>query len=354
MLRLGDSKRPYENFINSIDSEYTKRSYKYHLGKFMARQPKLTVQAFLQLPINQIEEMIIDYIIDLKKEGLSSIYIHLKLSALRHLCIMNDVRINTEKIAKFIGERIKKNTDRAYNHAEIKQVADASDLRIRCMILLLSSTGIRIGAVPLLKLKHLEKLDSLYKITIYENTRDQYFTFCTPETAECIDSYLEYRKRCGEKLTGESFLIRNQFNMNDLEQIRKYSRGVSRSSLLCLLNIRLVKSGLRVINHTYTGKQRHPISMAHGFRKFFTTQLVNSRINPEIREMLLGHSIGLASAYYKPTEEEMLEEYMKGVDNLTINPENRLKRKVEKLEVEASQLQRLQAAVKALEMKINK
>ena len=35
--------------------------------------------------------------------------------------------------------------------------------------------------------------------------------------------------------------------------------------------------------------------------------------------MLLGHSIGLASAYYNPTEDEMLEEYMKAVDNLTIN-----------------------------------
>ena len=48
----------------------------------------------------------------------------------------------------------------------------------------------------------------------------------------------------------------------------------------------------------------------------------------------------------------MLDEYMKALDNLTINPENRLKRKVEKLEVEASQLQRLQAAVQRLEAKI--
>ena len=38
--------------------------------------------------------------------------------------------------------------------------------------------------------------------------------------------------------------------------------------------------------------------------------------------MLLGHSIGLAGAYYKPTEDEMLDEYMKTADNLTINEEN--------------------------------
>ena len=57
--------------------------------------------------------------------------------------------------------------------------------------------------------------------------------------------------------------------------------------------------------------------------------------------MLLGHKIGLSSAYYRPTEEEMLEEYMKAADNLTINEENRLRRKVEKLEVEKTSYDRL-------------
>jgi hypothetical protein len=75
--------------------------------------------------------------------------------------------------------------------------------------------------------------------------------------------------------------------------------------------------------------------------QFFTTQLIHSKVIPEVREMLLGHNIGLTSAYYKPTEDEMLEEYMKAVDNLTINPENRLRRKVEKLEVERSQIDAL-------------
>ena len=70
------------------------------------------------------------------------------------------------------------------------------------------------------------------------------------------------------------------------------------------------------------------------------------------RRMLEGHSIGIDQHYCKPSEADLLDEYMKGVDNLTINPENRLRRKVEKLEVEASQLQRLQAAVTALEQKI--
>jgi hypothetical protein len=68
--------------------------------------------------------------------------------------------------------------------------------------------------------------------------------------------------------------------------------------------------------------------------------------------MLLGHKIGLASAYYRPSEDDMSNEYLKAIDNLTINEENRLKRKVEKLEVEKTQFQRLAAQIKALEKKI--
>jgi hypothetical protein len=47
--------------------------------------------------------------------------------------------------------------------------------------------------------------------------------------------------------------------------------------------------------------------------------------------MLLGHSIGLSDSYYKPTEKEMLTEYLKVVDALTINYENRLSKQVQEL-----------------------
>jgi hypothetical protein len=60
-----------------------------------------------------------------------------------------------------------------------------------------------------------------------------------------------------------------------------------------------------------------------------TTQLISSKVNPKIREMLLGHKIGLASAYYRPIVEEVYKEYSKAIDNLTIDPANRLQRKIE-------------------------
>ena len=39
-------------------------------------------------------------------------------------------------------------------------------------------------------------------------------------------------------------------------------------------------------------------------------------------EITMGHKIGVSSSYYKPTEREVLEDYLKAVPLLTINGEN--------------------------------
>ena len=49
--------------------------------------------------------------------------------------------------------------------------------------------------------------------------------------------------------------------------------------------------------------------------------------------MFMGHSIGLDDHYFKPGENDVLEEYLKAVDMLTINEEHRLKRKVDELTI---------------------
>jgi chromosome segregation ATPase len=45
----------------------------------------------------------------------------------------------------------------------------------------------------------------------------------------------------------------------------------------------------------------------------------------------MGHSIGLDDNYFKPSENDVLEEYLTAVDWLTINEENRLKKQVKEL-----------------------
>jgi hypothetical protein len=77
--------------------------------------------------------------------------------------------------------------------------------------------------------------------------------------------------------------------------------------------------------------------------------MIRSKLNPEAREMLLGHSIGLSNAYYKPDSNEILEEYLKAVDLLTINEENRLKRKVKTLTARSNDLDEIKTKLIDLE-----
>jgi integrase len=299
------------------------------------------IDKFEDLIGEQKQNQIITYLMSLREKKLSYNSISTRLNAIYHFYDMNDVSLNKKKIKMFKGEYTRKVVDRAYTHEDIKKILDISDLRAKTIVLLMASSGLRIGGLPSLKLRNIQKIDSIYKITVYEGSNSQYFTFCSPECTSYIDAYLDFRTKNGENLDKHSYLIRDQFDITDLEQIKNKSKGMSISGLESLLSVILLKSGVRTINHS-GGRQE--VARAHGFRKFFTTQAVNSKVNPEIREMLLGHKIGLASCYYRPTEADLLNEYYKAVPLLTISNEERLKFELEeRVQIEKTQYESLKS-----------
>ena len=46
---------------------------------------------------------------------------------------------------------------------------------------------------------------------------------------------------------------------------------------------------------------------------------------------IMGYSIGTSDSYYKITEEELLYEYLKAVEDLTLSSENQLQNEVSKI-----------------------
>ena len=69
----------------------------------------------------------------------------------------------------------------------------------------------------------------------------------------------------------------------------------------------------------------------------------------------MGHDTGLEKSCYKPTEQELLEDYLKVIDLLTINEINKLKLEFEqKLQIEKSQLEAIAKDVAFLNRKYNK
>lgn len=83
--------------------------------------------------------------------------------------------------------------------------------------------------------------------------------------------------------------------------------------------------------------------------------MIKAKVDSGIREYLVDHkkSRGPDVNYDRTTEEDRLQEYLKAVDLLTINPENRLKIEIHKLKSEHSaELNQLKAQMNELRRQI--
>lgn len=112
--------------------------------------------------------------------------------------------------------------------------------------MLMATTGIRLGALPTIRYRHLKLIEShnLYKIKIYANSADNaYYTFCTPEAKGYIDQYLESRRSRGEVITDKSPLLRNEFDDKDQDRLK-------------ILNPKPVSK--HTIRKQFVGKRRSP------------------------------------------------------------------------------------------------
>ena len=76
------------------------------------------------------------------------------------------------------------------------------------------------------------------------------------------------------------------------------------------------------------GKKRHPFSAVHSFRKWFKTRCEIAGMKPINVEKLLSHSIGISNSYYRPTENDLLEDYLKVVNSLSIDKEKQLQHQI--------------------------
>ena len=192
----------------------------------------------------------------------------------------------------------------------------------------------------------------LYKVTVYENEPEEYITFCTTECKEKgIDPYLAMRRRYGEVVNDSSTLIREQFDKRD-QFSAAHPRQIKVIAIAGKLSTLAETAGLRTRLESTKGKpgNRKDVPNCNGFRRFFSTQLVNSDVKTELRWLMEGHNLKANDSSYVHTGgDELLAQYLKAHDNLLIDQSHKLQKKVERLEADAGQLQRLQAAVQRLE-----
>ena len=342
----------YRIFIEGLKSPVTKAAYSYALQKYM-NYLKITNPDDLLIHQGNpkiIQDQIVEYMIQLKNPPHSLRYATRSqyLAAVITYYDLNDVALSKKKIYRYLGEEERPIENRGYTTEEIAKMLEICDERTRAIVLLLASTGIRIRAIIELKVEDLVMVPDyhLYQVWVYSDSNQRYLTFTTPEAAKAIDVYLKYRERYGERLTPKSSLFRDQFDREDVVSIHDI-KPLKLRTVERLISRTVEKSGIRTVEritelHSEKGKIRKNVKLTAGFRKFFDTQLIYARVEPRTKELFMGHSIGLDDHYFTPGDTYVLQEYLKAVDNLTINEENRLRIKVEELTKKKNEIETME------------
>jgi integrase len=354
----------YRNFIETVHSPFTRVVYKNSLRIYMQYRKIDDCNQLLEGDPKILQQQLIDYIIYLREEcKLIATTINSRMAAIKKFYNTNDLELKWKKIKSYVGKgrNTRSKRDRPYTSFEITKMLEKADQRGRIAILLMSSSGIRVGAIPLLRIRNLERIEkfNIYKITVYENEDEEYITFCTTECTVAIDSYLEYRQRHGERpLKEDSPLIREEFDIHDeIRASRPRFLGVQLfQKMIKHIGLRSGVMEKRPVLEMGRG-QRRPVKETHGFRKYFQTTAINAGMSPLYAEFLMGHSSGCLAieSYVRPTDNDLLEGndrmigYSGVIDALTIDESQRLRRenqqlviKTEKIDIALSRINQLE------------
>jgi hypothetical protein len=240
---------------------------------------------------------------------------------------MNDILISWKRITRGLPKGRKWADDRAPTIEEIRKIVEYPDRRIKPIVYTMVSSGIRLGAWDYLRWGHVSPIyhngngdDDFVaaKVMVYAGEEEQYFTFISPEAYRALSDWMSFREKCGEKITGESWVMRNLWD-NRITKGKGWAtipKKLKPSGVKALVENAIWTQGLRA--KLPAGKRRHEFQADHGFRKFFKTH-AEQVMKPINVEVLMSHSTGVSDSYYRPVEKVILEDYLKAVDLLTIN-----------------------------------
>ena len=348
---------PYQKLLNSIHTSETRKTYLFHFNKFFQFSGFKNYSQLLD--IDNIPDLIQDFIQTYKKRGLSYQTMNTAFAAIKLFYESNDVEnLPWKRLARQKGKKKRIVDDRLYTPEELKVLIDNADLREKVAILTMLTSGMRVGALAELKWGDVESIPQhdIYKFKPYsQDLEERYITFCTPECANYIRQYKKYREeKEGERITKDSAFITHKITSR--KRIIHKGFFMSKSLQKVLERQRYDANVMKPIKLTkgiadkLQGKIRKDVMRTHVFRKMFATTCNKVGMNITIKEKLLGHKSGqgLDIHYDRTTEETFIREYLKVVDELTINEENRLKRENIQLHKEVEDINLLKQKVDEL------
>jgi hypothetical protein len=332
---------PYFRFIYALKAPETKRQYPKRLEVFLdylqlsgstVEEKATQFYEFIKQDPRTFQNALINFIIFQKERAYTGEIVESTIpnyyKPIKLFCDMNDIIINWRLVTRGVPRGKHASEDRVPTKDEIKKLMDYPDRRIKPIVLTMISSGIRLGAWDHLKWKHIVPIKSednentiiAAKIIVYSGESEQYYSFLTPEAYLSLEGWMAYRESYGEKITGESWLMRNLWKTTNMRYGSKTGLAQSpvqlkSSGIKSLVCKGLFQQNVRPILEK--GKKRHEFKGLHGFRKYFKTHC-EPLMKPANVELLLGHDLGISKSYYKPLEKDVLSDYLKAISILTM------------------------------------
>jgi hypothetical protein len=346
---------PYSNFLYALKSSEVRRQYpkllkifldtiKFDLEKPLEERINLLFQESIS-KTKWLETKIIRFVeyqkqrVERKEIAAGTLKNYVKVIKL--FCQMNEIEnlVLWKKIKIGMPKVKEQADDRAPTLEEIRKLIEYPDIRLKPILFTMISSGIRIGAWDYLKWKHIIPIEKdgkivAAKIIVYAGEPEQYFSFISLEAYTYLKGWIDYRASYGERINGNSWLMRDIWQKTHHRYSHRIGLAAEPKQLQSTAIKKMISSMWQLVgvrNQLDQGQKRHEFKGVHGFRKYFEThcQLVMNHNNIK---MLMAHSLGESGNYHRPTETQLLEDYLKAVDLLTVNEENILTKKINELQ----------------------
>jgi hypothetical protein len=246
--------------------------------------------------------------------------------SIKLFCDMADIPIPWKKITRGLPRGKKYADDRIPTVEEIRKLVEYPDRRIKAIVYTMASSGIRVGAWDYLQWGHIRPIERdgqviAAKMIVYAGEDEEYFTFISPEALQALREWMGYRQSGGECISENSWVMRDLWDTRVAQGrgLASLPKKLSSLGLKRLMERAIWAQGLR--KKLEPGKKRHPYQANHSLRKWFKTRCEIAGMKPINIEKLMNHSVGISDSYYRATENELLGDYCKGVEVLSINNE---------------------------------
>jgi len=241
--------------------------YLYFLDNFKNFYKLKDYDSIIAIDTPQLQIMVEDYVMMLKKRiGANSMRTY--MAGIQAFFETNDIELRWKKIHRLFPAKVKKTGTRMWTTEDIRiMLSSVRDLRQKALIHFLAASGVRRGAIPELKLRHLQEMpDGCRSVLVYEGSLEEYTTFIHPEAVFWLEKYIEHRRNDGEYIDKNSPLFRKTYQLG-IQKAIPLNEDLVMKSVWHAIRV----SGLRAGQQKRNG--RYETQTDHGFRKRGMTEI---------------------------------------------------------------------------------